>query len=127
MNKRLTSKKYLEKQIESASPGMLVLLLFDGAIRNLNMSKDRISRGLFKEGFKSKAHAQNIIYELLACLNMDAGSIAENLYQLYDYMLDRLISVDLTKPYKAQAEIDEVIHMLKELRSAWKDMIETHN
>lgn len=119
------SKKYLLRQIESATPGILILMLFDGAIRYLNTSKDKASRSLFKEAFRYKANAQDVIYELSASLNMKCGTIAQNLYRLYDYMMDKLIGIDMTNKYSA--EIDEVINMLTELRDTWKAMIENSN
>lgn len=125
MPKEHLSKKYLLNQIESAAPGMLVLMLFDGAIRYLNTSKDKASRSLFKEAFRYKANAQDVIYELSASLNMEHGSLAQNLYRLYDYMMDKLIGIDMTDTYSA--EIDEVINMLTELKDAWKEMLEASN
>jgi flagellar protein FliS len=118
-----TPKKYLANQIESASPGMLTLMLFDGAIRYLNTSKDKVSRSLFSEAFSYKINAQDIIYELSASLNMEHGSLPQNLYRLYDYMMDKLISIEINEKYPA--EIDEVINVLAELRTAWKEMLET--
>ncbi len=125
MHRGHPSKKYLLNQIESATPGMLILMLFDGAIRYLNTSKDKASRSLFKEAFRYKANAQDVIYELSASLNMEQGSLAQNLYRLYDYMMDKLIGVDMNNKYLA--EIDEVINMLTDLRVAWKEMLEASN
>lgn len=124
-NKTRSSKKYLLNQIESATPGTLVLMLFDGAIKYLNTSKDKASRSLFKEAFGYKANAQDVIYELSASLDMEYGSVAQNLYRLYDYMMDKLVNIEMNDKYSA--EIDGVINILTELRNAWKEMLETYN
>lgn len=123
MQKEHPSKKYLLNQIKSASPGMLTLMLFDGAVRYLNISKDKASKSSFSEAFKYKINAQDVIYELSASLDMEHGSLPQNLYRLYDYMMDKLISIDINEKYPA--EIDEIINILTEMRNAWKEMLET--
>lgn len=116
------SDKYLRSQVESATPGMLVVMLYDGAIKFLNAYKHKEETGAFAEAFNLKMKAQNIIYELSASLNMEAGDVAHNLYRVYDYMMDKLISVDVLA--KEVAAVDEVITLLTELRDAWKGIVE---
>lgn len=122
MVQKRVSDKYLRSQVESATPGMLVVMLYDGAIKFLNTYKRKVESNAFAEAFNSKMKAQNIIYELSASLNMETGDVARNLYRVYDYMMDKLISVDVLA--KEVATVDEVIGLLTELRDAWKDIIE---
>jgi flagellar protein FliS len=67
---------------------------------------------------KSLSKAQDFISELLCSLNLDQGGvIALNLKALYNYMLMRLLQGDLARDLNAY---DEVIGMLKDLKSAWE-------
>ncbi|HLG30676.1 MAG TPA: flagellar export chaperone FliS [Candidatus Brocadiales bacterium] len=122
MVQKRVSDKYLRSQVESATPGMLVVMLYDGAIKFLNTYKRKVDTNAFAEAFNLKMKAQNIIYELSASLNMEAGDVAHNLYRVYDYMMDKLISVDVLA--KEVETVDEVIGLLAELRDAWKDIVE---
>jgi flagellar protein FliS len=97
-------------------------MLYDGAIKFLNTYNHKVETNEFAEAFNLKMKAQNIIYELSASLNMEAGDVSHNLYRVYDYMMDKLISVDvLTKEVEA---VEEITGLLTELRDAWKDAIE---
>lgn len=122
MVQKRVSDKYLRSQVESATPGMLVVMLYDGAIKFLNTYKRKVESNAFADAFNLKMKAQNIIYELSASLDMEAGDVAHNLYRVYDYMMDKLISVDVLA--KEVATVDEVIGLLTELRDAWKDIVE---
>ena len=122
MVQKRVSDKYLRSQVESATPGMLIVMLYDGAIKFLNAYKHKVSTNAFAEAFNHKMKAQNIIYELSASLNMEAGDVAHNLYRVYDYMMDKLISIDVVA--KEVAAVDEVISLLTELKEAWKDIVE---
>ncbi len=122
MVQKRSSDKYLRSQVELATPGMLIVLLYDGAIKFLNIYKHKIDTNAFAEAFNFKMKAQNIIYELSASLDMEAGDISNNLYRVYDYMMDKLISVDVLA--KEVTAVDEVVGLLTELRDTWKDVVE---
>ncbi len=66
--------------------------------------------------------AMDIIDELLGSLDYEKGGIiARNLQALYKYMNKRILLADVKKDL---AGLDEVIGMLAELLSAWKEIIE---
>lgn len=110
-------KRYQLNAIETASPLMLIIMLYDEAIKCLKYAKvDMINKN--KEGQNSKLiKVQKIITELTASLNMEAGgTIAQNLKSLYNYMHSSLVDANINnKPEK----IDEIHNLLVELRSAW--------
>lgn len=118
-------KSYRQIATQTAPPGQLVLMLFDGALSSLD-------RALL--GFKytdiaernSTIHnniqrAVNIIRELNSALDMEAGGqLADTLRGLYGFFERRLIESNLKKSPQG---IDEVIPMLKQLRDAWFKML----
>ena len=64
--------------------------------------------------------AQNIITELMSCLDMErGGEIAQSLYALYSFALDRLVDANLTD---SPAGIDQAIKVLTELRGGWNEI-----
>ena len=68
--------KYQESQIKTADPGRLILMIYDGAIIFLQQSKDLIKRKDFVEKSVKITKVQDILIELMAALNMVAGSVA---------------------------------------------------
>ncbi|NCF70150.1 MAG: flagellar export chaperone FliS [Chlamydiales bacterium] len=114
------SKTYKKQQIESASPGELVVLLYDGAIDYLTKAQNALSSdGLDRiEKFHNNLiSCQNIINELTASLDMEkGGDIAKNLFRLYDFMYRKLVSANLDKN---QDDLSSIKNMLIQLRDAW--------
>jgi flagellar secretion chaperone FliS len=118
-------KSYRQIATQTAPPGQLVLMLFDGAIRFLERSLEGFSytdpgeRNLTIHN--NIQRAQDIIRELRYSLNLEAGGeLAETLRNLYAYF-ERRISESNHK--KRREGIDEVVGHIKELRNAWAMML----
>ncbi len=118
---------YRKVATQTASPGQLVLQLFDGILRFLEQA--RVSFTLddpkeFNEGINNNIQrAQAIIQELDAALNMtDGGEFAATMRRLYDYF-DRLLQE--SNMTKTIAGVDEVVRHVAGLRDAWKEMLLT--
>ena len=118
-------KSYRQIATQTAPPGQLVLMLFDGAIRSL----DRALLGFnYTEITERNAAIHNnlqraidIIRELNGALDMEAGGqLADTLRNLYASFERRLVDSNVRKSRRG---IDEVIPMLKQLRDAWFNML----
>jgi flagellar protein FliS len=112
-------RSYRETQIKTATPGKLVLMLYDGALKSLNLAieemdgkhrkYDRISGHLIK--------TQDIIAELMVSLDFErGGEIAKSLFPLYIYMNRRILDGNIRKD---KVPLQEVRQLLGELRGAW--------
>ncbi|MBI9074753.1 MAG: flagellar export chaperone FliS [Desulfatibacillum sp.] len=111
---------YRKTNVETADPKKLVIMCYDGAIFNLKMAKERYVEHNYEAKSSALSKAMLIIGELNSALDMDkGGDIAKNLKSIYDYMVRRLTEGDIRGDLKA---FDEVIHMLEELGSAWKEI-----
>jgi flagellar protein FliS len=115
-------RSYKETQIKTATPGKLILMMYDGAIKHLNQALqdldnehrryDSISNSLIK--------AQDIIAELMISLDFErGGEIAKNLFGLYVFMNRRLLDGNIKKD---RAPLEEVRTLLTELRGAWAEI-----
>jgi len=114
-------RTYLKNEIEGATKGKLILLLYDGAIKFLRQANKYIELKDIPNAHQNIIKAENIIYELMSTLNMDAGEIAENLLKLYDFMVWQLIEANKEKNSE---KINTVIKLLTNLREAWKVIVE---
>ncbi len=107
---------YQQVEVGTADQGTLILLLYDGAIRFSRLAVQRIRERKYEEKGKLLVRAQEIVGELLSCLNMEAGEVAHSLRTIYCYMIRRLIYADVNRDIAA---IEEVVSLLSELREAW--------
>jgi flagellar protein FliS len=113
------AKVGLETSVVAASPHKLIVLLYDGALVAVLSGLTHMKSGNIPEKGKAISKAIQIIDNgLRASLDREAGGqIAEGLDSLYEYMSARLLVANL----KNSPEIlDEVRHLLTELRDAWK-------
>ncbi len=92
-------------------------MLVDGALERIALARGRIQHQELTEKNRLLSAAVMIIDELKNSLNLKAGGvIAANLDDLYDYMSRQLISANLQNNVET---LDEVTHLLREIRSAW--------
>ena len=125
-------KTYRSNAVLTASPGQLVLMLFDGALKAMALAREAFAQ---PEGDARRIEtinhqlqkAQNILHELQNGLNMEAGGdFAQTLNRLYDYHTRRLFEANLRKDI---APVIEVEGLVGSLRDAWSEMLskqETH-
>ncbi|MHC4352788.1 MAG: flagellar export chaperone FliS [Planctomycetota bacterium] len=109
---------YQDTAVTTQSKGRLIVMLYEGAVKFLKLAIKEAEA----ENFEAKGNyinkAQDIITELNAVLDMDAGGeIAGNLRKLYFFMNDRLSKANAKNDPEM---IREVISLLEELNQGWK-------
>jgi len=109
----------VELSVYSARPVELVVMLYDGAIQSLVQANALIQRGDIQAKAQQIIRATNIISELSGVLDLEQGEVAQNLDGIYGYARKQLISANLRND---QRKINEVVNLLKELRSAWQEL-----
>jgi len=110
---------YQDIEIRTADQFQLVLLLYKGAIKHLNLAKRYQSEADIEQRVRSINKATALIGELQAALDFkNGGEIAASLNRLYSYMLKRLFNANAKQD---PAQLDEVIQLLSVLRSAWEE------
>jgi len=114
---------YQNVNIDTASQGKLILIAYDIAIKHCKMALDGFGvASRIEERTKHLFKAQDAISELMSALRLDVGEIAQNLYQLYDYMLRNLVESNIKDD---KTKTTEVIGYLETLRDAWVSAIDT--
>jgi flagellar protein FliS len=111
---------YATQAILTAPPSTLVVRLYEGAIHQLRKAIRCIEANDIKGRYTANRRAFDIIEHLMCTLNLEkGGQIADNLAQLYRYMMRRLIDVDVQN--SAQAA-EDVIALLDPLYQAWRKL-----
>jgi len=109
-------RQYQTHTAQTATPGQLVVMLYDGFLRFAAQAKAALARDDVGEAGIRLTKAQAIVTELRATLDMTQGEVAENLASLYGYVGERLTAARLDRD---AAEIDEAVRHMAELRGAW--------
>ena len=96
------SRQYSQVQIKTANKGKLIVLLYQGAIRNMRKAVLQMEQKDMEGKGNSLIRAQDIVLELLYALDqklLDEGNdLAANLQRLYLYCYRRLIHANMQIP-----------------------------
>lgn len=111
---------YQQNKYMSASPHRLIVMLYEGAIRFANQAIPYIEAGDVQGKHTAIQRFQDIIYELMSCLNFkEGGEIAQNLNSLYTYIIDLANQSSSTMTVEPLREANQIIGELKE---AWEQI-----
>ncbi|MGA2478285.1 MAG: flagellar export chaperone FliS [Spirochaetia bacterium] len=122
MNANEPMNAYKEIQIKTANQIRLIVMLYDGAIRHINLAMDAFVEGHRRYDAINNhiIAAQDILSELMASLDFEKGGVlAKNLFSLYSFMTRRLLEGNLKKD---AAPLAEVKKLLGDLREAWDEI-----
>ena len=111
---------YTQYGVEMQTQGNLIVMLYDGAIRFISTAQEAIGKKDYAKAHENIVKAQRIINEFIRTLNFSAGTVANQLLSLYEYMLHQLIQANLKKDPEI---LEEVKDHLTELRSAWVQIV----
>ena len=115
--------QYRNSEVLTATPGELVLKLYEGTIRFCNQAKDAIDRGDVQGAHTNLLKAQRIIDHLLATLDR-SYEVSKDFDNIYQYLLDALMIVNVNKDREL---LESVIANLRLVRDNWKEVIATAN
>lgn len=103
--------------VESASPHRLIQMLFEGALERIAQAKGAMAQNQLARKGEMIGKAVAIVGGLQGSLNdKEGGSLAENLDNLYDYIIRRLTQAN----YENNPEyLDECGRLLGEIKTAW--------
>lgn len=122
MNQTAAANPYLRNQVLSAKPEELRLMLFDGAIRFLNVGRKGLETKDYDVSYTNISKAQKIVLELSNSLNRDVmPEVTEKLSALYTFIYRLLIDASTTRTTEP---LDEAVKLLKYERETWALLIE---
>ncbi len=107
---------YKQQSIMTATPGRLVVMLYDGAIRFLFQAAAAMREGVGPTALERLDRGEAIVDHLLGTLDMSAGQIAERLEGIYVFSKRLLLEARLERD---AGKIDLVRGYLAELRESW--------
>lgn len=118
MTTPILRERYLNDSVSTASPGRLLVMVYDCLVRDLHQGEVALRTGTRQQANERLLHAQEIILELRTTLNVDAWSGAPGLANLYGFLLTELIGANV------RGEPDRVAAcraLVEPLRDAWRE------
>jgi len=109
--------QYVDNQVMTATPGRLLILTYDAAIRFARASQEAIKNQDYYELSQNIKKAQNVLISLIGALNHEVDEqLTSNLDAIYRYSFDKLSDACVNDNLDS---LNEVIHILTDLRLAW--------
>jgi flagellar protein FliS len=110
--------RYLQDSINTASPGKLLLMLYDRLILDLMQGEEALRADEREAAHEKLTHAQEIVIELRVSLDLESWSGAPGLANVYGYVLTELIGANIAKDPDRVAVCRTLV---EPLRDAWRD------
>ncbi|MBU3126679.1 flagellar export chaperone FliS [Clostridium tagluense] len=110
---------YKNNSVNFASKDQLLLMLVDGAAKFSKIGRQAILDKDIKKAHENIIKTQNIFYELMATLDVaSGGEWAENLMQIYDFIVRRLTDANMKK---SEEIMTEIIPLIEDVRDTWNE------
>jgi flagellar protein FliS len=107
---------YRQSAVLAATPGELVVMLYDGARRFLRQASIAMREGQVERAHNTLRRSELIIAHLDGTLDDDQGQLPERLHAIYQFCLAHL---NLARMQQDPTKVEEVSELLGELREAW--------
>jgi flagellar secretion chaperone FliS len=110
---------YRRGAVLAATPGELVVMLYDGARRFLRQAVNAMHADEFERAHKTLRHGERIISHLDATLDFEQGELPQRLHAIYVFCLSQLNAARIGQD---PAKVEEVSALLGELRDAFSQV-----
>ncbi len=109
---------YKNNSVNFASKDQLLLMLLEGAVKFAKIGKQAIMDKDIKKAHENIVKTQDIFYELMVTLDVEkGGEWAQNLMNIYDFIVRRLIDANMKKNLDI---MDEVIPLIEDVKDTWE-------
>jgi flagellar protein FliS len=113
--------RYASVKVTTASPGQVLVMLYDGVLRFLREARTAIVDKNQPRAGERIGRALKILEHLLGSLDpQHAPKLCEMLQGLYMFCMRHLVRANIEK---STDKIDDVVRMLSPLRDAWSTAV----
>jgi flagellar protein FliS len=112
---------YKETHIKTASGGKLILMIYNEAVRQLDLALESIENKKLENASSSIIKTQDLITELIVSLDFEkGGEIANSLFSLYMFFNKQLMEANMTKDVNI---LKNIKIYLVDLKNAWTQAV----
>lgn len=116
------AQAYKNNSIKTASPAELTLMLYNGAIKFVNMATAAIDENDIEKAHTNIRKAQNIIEELWSSLD-HKYPVWEDFDRVYKYIYNKLVEGNIHKDKEA---LEEALGRIREMRDTWQEVMKVN-
>jgi flagellar protein FliS len=117
------ASRYRETEVLTATPGQLVVLLYDHLLTSLRRARVAMEARELEAQGEHLERGRNVLTELLVTLDQErGGEVAANLGALYSFLLGELVQLGVRADVP---RLDRVTRMIGELREAFAQVANT--
>lgn len=109
---------YKNNSVNYASKEQLLLMLLDGAVKYAKIGRQAILDKDIQKAHEYLTRTQDIFVELMVSLDTNAGEWAVQIFNVYEFIKDRVGYANLKKEV---AVMDEIIPVIEEVRDTWNE------
>jgi flagellar protein FliS len=108
---------YLAASVTTASPGQLLVMLYERLVLDLQRATDALRSGEPSQAHAPLLHAQDIVLELASSLRVEVWDGAPGLAALYDFLYRELVRANM---HKDLAAAEFCLESASALRDTWR-------
>ncbi|WP_018930996.1 flagellar export chaperone FliS [Gracilibacillus lacisalsi] len=110
---------YQNNSVNTASPGELTLMLYNGCLKFIKQAKKAIESQNHQSKNEMIQKTQDIIRELMVTLDQDAP-IANEIMPLYDFVYHALTQANIKNDLE---QLEQAREIIENFRDTWKEVI----
>ena len=132
MEYRNALSTYKETRIKTASQGQLIIMLYNEAVRQLDLALEMLGQndsgkkdpGKIEKVSNAVVKTQEIVSELMVSLDFEqGGDIARNLFALYTWFNRELMEANISQDAR---RISAIRNNIDDLRNTWQEVVVTN-
>jgi flagellar protein FliS len=108
---------YMDASVATASPARLLVMLYERLVLDVRMALQAQQKGDHQEAHHQLVHAQDIVLELRASLDVDAWEGGPGLASIYDFLHVQLIRANIKRD---AATTESCLLLVEDLCATWR-------
>lgn len=108
---------YMDASVATASPARLLVMLYERLVLDVRMALQAQQKADHQEAHHQLVHAQDIILELRASLDVDAWEGGPGLASIYDFLHVQLIRANIKRD---AATTESCLLLVEDLCATWR-------
>ncbi|WP_216830360.1 flagellar export chaperone FliS [Alkalihalobacterium elongatum] len=111
---------YKQNTANTASPGELTLMLYNGCLKFINRAKKAMEENNVEQRNENIARAEAIVRELMVTLKTE-NEVGKNMLRMYDFIINRLIEANIKNDLDALNQAEDFVI---QFRDTWKQVLQ---
>ena len=109
---------YKSNTVNYASKEQLLLMLVEGAVKFCKIGRQAIVDKDVKKAHDALVRTQDIFTELMISLDKTAGEWAVQMFNVYEFIKEKLVEANMKKNVEI---IDEILPLIEDINDTWKE------